>query len=367
MNNRYKLLFKIVIGFVLLLLVVLVGILISFYLIAKSESKMSITEVLDKMYLSDSKEKNISYVIVTVVNDSVSYHSYGTNLATNTPTDSTTVFDIASLGKLFVSTVVKNLHEKKVIDLDASISPFFVDNVKNLSNFQDVTYRNLIGHTSGFPALPDNMLMKMQNSDILENPYDVIDRQDVFDYLETCANKEKVGQELYSNFGYGLIGISLELELKKSFDTIMQENLFLELGMNNTFVPKKGIVPQNLIQGYSDNKPAEFWFDNTLPASGSFVSNGVDISKFLRYQLGEYDDMFLSTDMIGWEFVGKFLKQEEYYWHNGMSGGYYSFLAIDKKNKIGVAILTNEADILTLKQFKTFDTIRMKTLQKKKK
>jgi hypothetical protein len=47
-----------------------------------------------------------------------------------------------------------------------------------------------------------------------------------------------------------------------------------------------------------------------------------------------------------------------------MSGGYYSFLAIDKKNKVGVAILSNEAKMLTYQQIRTFEIIRKRALKK---
>jgi CubicO group peptidase (beta-lactamase class C family) len=68
--------------------------------------------------------------------------------------------------------------------------------------------------------------------------------------------------------------------------------------------------------------------------------------------------------MSGWEHEKKVLNQPEYYWHNGMSGGYYSFLAIDKKNKVGVAILSNEAKMLTYQQIRTFEIIRKRALKK---
>jgi CubicO group peptidase (beta-lactamase class C family) len=39
----------------------------------------------------------------------------------------------------------------------------------------------------------------------------------------------------------------------------------------------------------------------------------------------------------------KLLGNKSIVWHNGMAGGYASFLAIDKKNNYGVIVLSNKA------------------------
>ncbi len=360
--------FKIIIVLIGLFIVALIGLFIAFHFIGNSEDKKSVKELLDNTYNSRFKKRGTSYVIVSVVGDKVEYYCYGYSTSKTNPiqTDSMTMFDIASLGKLFTSTTVKVLDKSKKININEPIASNFKDCVGNLSNFKDVTYSHLINHTSGFPSLPENMIEKMKKTHEAENPYKVISVQDVFDYLESCKNRDTEERSIYSNFGYGLIGISLSLELKQDFEQIVQENLFSKIEMNNTFIPKDGILPNNLIQGYTaDKKPAYFWFDDVLPASGSFVSNGKDLANFILYQFGYYgDNIYVPNDMSGWEHEKKVLNQPEYYWHNGMSGGYYSFLAIDKKNKVGVAILSNEAKMLTYQQIRTFEIIRKRSLKK---
>ena len=49
---------------------------------------------------------------------------------------------------------------------------------------------------------------------------------------------------------------------------------------------------------------------------------------------------------LGWILpsnADKLLGNESIVWHNGMAGGYASFLAIDKKNNYGVIVLSNKA------------------------
>ncbi|MER8170560.1 serine hydrolase domain-containing protein, partial [Acinetobacter baumannii] len=77
----------------------------------------------------------------------------------NTPLDrpiemqTDTIFDLASISKLFTSTAVMQLYEKELIKLDEPVAaylPEFAENGK-----EKVTVRQLLTHTSGFePFIP---------------------------------------------------------------------------------------------------------------------------------------------------------------------------------------------------------------------
>src|SRR5262249_20322057 len=61
-----------------------------------------------------------------------------------------TMFDLASLSKLFTSIAVMQLCEQGKIDLDAPVARYLPDFAQN--GKQDVRVRHLLAHTSGLPA-----------------------------------------------------------------------------------------------------------------------------------------------------------------------------------------------------------------------
>lgn len=337
--------------------------LLCMLLTLSAHAQKSTREQLDGIFGPLTQKRNSCIVIVTVNKDVVNYYCYGSYKdkisGQQLIPDAATLFDIASVGKLFTATLLKMLAAEGGIDLYAPIAPNFKEAVSDLTHFDDISYHDLINHTSGLPALPGNALKKMQTAAASGNPYALLTTRDIYDYLETCENRKAKGKERYSNLGYGLIGISLSLREQLPFDTIMYRGLFSKIGMEHTFVPAPGIFPEQLIPGYTARQePAAFWHDTVLPAAGSFVSNAEDMSRFLLYSLGQFADVPLTGNMEGWIYAAKILNRQAFYWHNGMSGGYYSFIAVDTLNKTGMAILSNQSKALTFQQYKAFEIVR---------
>ena len=114
-----------------------------------------------------------------------------------------------------------------------------------------------------------------------------------------------------------------------------------------------------VIQGYDqDGNKAPIWTDNVLTGAGSFLSNGMDMMKFLKANLNSnattisksliktQDNKLNGIKGLGWmqpKSAEKLIGLENIVWHNGMAGGYSSFIAIDKTNNYGVFVLSNKA------------------------
>src|SRR5690606_11401613 len=115
----------------------------------------------------------------------------------------------------------------------------------------------------------------------------------------------------------------------------------------------------NIAQGYNENdQPTPIWIDNVLTGAGSFLSNGEDMIKFIKANLKE-DDSSISNSLIksqkkvnncdnglGWlfpDFFDRFMGENNIVWHNGMAGGYSSYIAIDRINNFGIIVLSNKS------------------------
>ena len=156
----------------------------------------------------------------------------------------------------------------------------------------------------------------------------------------------------------GLLGHILEIKTGEKYEQLVKDRLLLPLGIQSTFITIDSINSKNIIQGFNENgEKAPIWTDNVLTGAGSFLSNANDMIKFIKANLSENETSIskslLKTHLqqmegetgLGWMLSGildKFAGNKNLLWHNGMAGGYASFIAIDKVNNYGIIILSNK-------------------------
>lgn len=270
--------------------------------------------------------------------------------------DSTTVFELASVSKLFTTSTLQLLTDNGQLALDDKIQNLLAGKVSLPASAKHTTLRHLATHVSGFPGLPEAFIAKMTDE---ANPYKDLMTADIYDYLKTCEGKKADGTFEYSNFGMGLLGHLMELKTSEKYEQLVKNRLLDPLHMTNTFVTIDSINRQKIIQGYDDEgKKAPVWTDTVLTGAGSFLSNASDMIKFIKANL-DIDETSISKCLIathtrqldgetglGWMLpsaADKLLGNKDIVWHNGMAGGYASFLAIDRVNHYGLIILSNKA------------------------
>ncbi|WP_298140297.1 serine hydrolase [Flavobacterium sp.] len=350
---------KIVAITLLTLLLIIIG-LIAFakYKTSNIKDEKDLAQSLDKLGNKFIKEGNSNALVVGIYkNGIVQIKGYGTKIeGKNIKPDGTTLFELASTSKLFTTSTLQLLVDENQLKLEDKIQPFLKDKVVISKTAQNTTLQHLATHLSGFPSLPDSFLSKMTDE---KNPYKDLVTQDIYNYLKKCKGKKPEGEFEYSNFGMGLLGHLLELKTNIKYEELVKSKLLKPLNMNSTFVTIDATNKKNIIQGYDENNnKAPIWQDDVLTGAGSFLSNANDMIQFIKANLNEKETK-LSKSLIkthqqqlngetglGWILpsnADKLLGNESIVWHNGMAGGYASFLVIDKKNNYGVIVLSNKA------------------------
>lgn len=332
----------------------------------------SIDKVANK-YIADGKA--LGLVVGVIKNDTVYIKGYGTTQkGQSTLPDSNSIFELASTSKLFTTTVLQLMADEGVIQITDKIQPLLNGKVSLPILAQNTTLQQLATHLSGFPSLPNLFLAKMNDE---TNPYKDLVTQDIYDYLKNCEEKQPDGTFEYSNFGMGLLGHILELKSGLRYEELVKQKLLLPLEMKNTFVT---IPPENqkyIAQGYDENNnEAPIWKDDVLTGAGSFLSSGADLIKFVKANL-KTSATPLSASLIkthqqqlggetglGWilpSSADTLLGNKSIVWHNGMAGGYASFICIDKINQYGLFVLSNKAIDVTKLGMKMTVVVRIQS------
>lgn len=352
------------------LLLIITSIIVVLVLGASIYFKYRLNNVIDKRDLKNAIDTEVSKLstnrppsslVVGVYKDKeIFFNAYGSDNP-----DSSTIFQIASLSKLFTSALLVILDQGGVLAMDSTLEELIGDKYDLSSDAKQVTLYQLATHTSGFPRVPKVLMDIIEKSagkgNELDNPYSYIELEDVINYLSTTEGKQKPGKFKYSNYGMGLLGHILEIVTDKSLETLAQEKLLIPLSMPDTSITLNAKVKESLAQGYSANShKAKLWTFNALGGAGAFNSTASDLMQFVIASIdGETPISKTLMTMqrptneksIGWMqpgFIEKFFGNKTTVWHNGMVGGYGSYVAIDRETESGVVILSNKAIDMTM-------------------
>ncbi|CAN5832725.1 N/A [soil metagenome] len=309
-----------------------------------------------------SKNGNVGMVVGIVKGDRVFIKGFGKkSKESGDAPDAQTIFELASIGKVFTASAAQILSDRGEISFDDSIDKRLNPKVKLCEKAKNITLRQLATHTSGLPSFPESFIPKIKDE---LNPYKDLTVQDLYDYLATCENLGKAGSFDYSNLGMGVLGHILELKTGKSYETIVKDEIINWLEMKNTTITLSAEQRELLAQGYNEQgNPNPVWEDSVLTGAGSFLSNAEDMTKFIRANFdashSEISNFLLKTHEkqtggemgLGWHYYSRFFAvltdEEDVIWHNGGAGGYASFIAINKKTKSGIIVLSNTTDDVT--------------------
>ncbi len=189
----------------------------------------------------------------------------------------TTLFDVASLTKVFATTyAIMLLIDEGLINLDDHVArhlPEFSANDK-----ADITIRNLLTHSSGL-------------SEWKPVYYHATDKHQAIKYINELVIKYPIGKERhYSDLGFMVLGYLIEKVSGSPLNMFLDKNLYRDLNLRNTlFIPEKR--KKGEIAATSHGNP----FEQRMVADDKFGykcdENATDYTSWRKYTLiGEVND-----------------------------------------------------------------------------
>ncbi|MEM7549431.1 MAG: serine hydrolase domain-containing protein [Bacteroidota bacterium] len=169
----------------------------------------------------------------TVISKSIGLADF----AFSVPVDSTTIFSINSLSKIFAGTAIMQLVEDDKINLSKPISVYLDDLPLE---WQKITIRHLLSHTSGLPDIED-----LENGGLIggkgeEFAWEKVKKESIrfkagekFDYIQTnyvliLKLIEKISKRSYLQFlienQFDEIGVTKAIMFGSSFDVVKNKN-----------------------------------------------------------------------------------------------------------------------------------------------
>ncbi len=293
----------------------------------------------------------MSLSISVVIDGEVTYCNFGKTKVNGDEVDEHTLYEIGSLTKLFTGTLLADMVNTKLIDLNTPTQTYLDEKRVLLPKFEGKPIRiiDLATHTSGLPKLP----VGFKNS---TNPYADIDLDDLFSALNGQSLFREPGTKYqYSNYGYALLGSILCSVEKKSYDQILEDRIIKGLNLENTKVNlskserKLLALPHSITQRETDS-----WDFKAYEAAGGLKSSAKDMGNFLlaHLQSPEFPSFKRTIELtqriyydnekkMGLAWHCNFLHGKILYEHTGETGGYMSYIAIVPDCNTGIYLVTN--------------------------
>ncbi len=265
--------------------------------------------------------------------------------------DERTVFEIASITKIFTAAALADAVTRGSFSLDDPLSKFLTLPARGIG---DRTLKELVTHTSGLPRLPSGFAWWWNLLRHPRDPYANYSHRDLDAYIKTLKSSSLPrGKFLYSNLGFGVLGNVLAAHENTDYAGLIAHRVTLPLQMSRTFLH----VPQSeqpfVAQPHTKSlRPTPIWTMASLPGAGGLLSSMQDMLRFASAALSATPPLFPSmihplakadgTDRsVGLAWMLRATPEYQVAWHNGGTGGSRSFLGLEFKNGRAIVALAN--------------------------
>lgn len=326
-----------------------------------------IDSLLNSLY---SKEKINGNFLIAEKGKVIYSNSFGlANETTKEKLNANSIFELASCSKQFTAMAIMILKENGKLSLDDKIIKY----IPELSDYNGVTIRNLLNHTSGLPDYMELMDTLFDKSKIANNK-DIIQ---IFSKYQPKVLFEPNTKYEYSNTGYALLASIIEKASGLTYADYLSKTIFKPLKMENTFVYTRRLSPKkidNYALGYvySDSLkkyclPDDLKETNMVIWLDGVVGDGTvnsTISDLLKWDRALYTNKLLTQKAMKEVFEVATLKDESktkygFGWgidenadfgkitsHSGGWPGYVTFIERHITNDKTIIILQNHDNVL---------------------
>jgi CubicO group peptidase (beta-lactamase class C family) len=266
------------------------------------------------------------------------------------------LFEIGSITKGFTGILLADMVLRGEVNLDDPVANH-LPAAWDLPDDNDtpITLLDLATHTSGLPRLHDGFLPAD-----LERPYEGTDLSTLADAVRaTGLSRPAAVGYAYSNFGMALLGQALAHRAGIPYAALLRERVLSPLGMDDTFVGAEPAAMGRMVTGHQYQLlPVAHWAFGSYEPAGAVVTSAPEMMPLIDALLTPPDSpvglavalattpvrsLGVGRDSIGLAWHLHHEGGHRIIWHNGGTGGFRSWMGVDREAGRGVVLLNNVA------------------------
>jgi CubicO group peptidase (beta-lactamase class C family) len=302
-------------------------------------------------------------VVGVLAGDDTLVHASGTVRSPDgAPITPRTLFLIASITKVWTATLVLQLVDEHLLDLDEPVNHYLAPplRLRDAASAEAITVRQLLSHSAGFYGNPTER--PGAGDDAVE--------QTIAGYRDLRQMHRPGSLFSYSNAGYNVLGRVIECVRGCTWDDALKDHILRPLGLQHTFTLLEEAAVHPLAVGHEPTaptssvlEPVTVWADarGSGPCGGTLATTVADLLTFARAHLGDGavpdGRRILSASAarlmrepqvalpfgshwgLGWEISR--LTGPRVIGHDGSTCGQQSILTIVAESRVAWCVLTN--------------------------
>lgn len=292
---------------------------------------------------------DLAITAVVIDGDEQRHYAGGAVAPGGTAPGAETQFQVGSITKVFTDLLLAEAVAAGKVDYDTAIGavlgPGFAPRNPAVAK---ITLEQLATHTSGLPRLPANLVP----SDPAD-PYKGYDEAKLMEGITIARDKQPLGKHYaYSNFGVGLLGHLLGDVYGSSYRDALVQNVIAPLGLEQTGFD----LDSNRAKGFRGGEVVPDWgLEDSLAGAGALWGSTADFARFAQVLLGRTPsrlehDLAADLDVVvegpwGFDLTRvwhvEYASGEPIYWHNGGTGGFWSFFGFRPDKGLAIALLVS--------------------------
>lgn len=335
------------------------SLIILLFLISQVSYAQSIQQYVDSIAKKHFENKNKVGLSIGIINGQKQNAFYYGGKYTNQleDIDSTTLFEIGSITKLYTTFILASLENENKINRSDLLSKYLPDSITEGKDWASkLKLVDLATHTSGLPSFESTKSLVQLDGFDENSPYSIFTKEFIYSILKELDSLDNYGEVKYSNFGIGVLGLAMAESQKIKFADLFENYIIEKLNLNSTFLQLKEnnlihvAIPHRAQEAMPLIQLAE------LSPSGSIKTTMPDLLKFLKIHIQPNPEQeklvqsLLANQLrnseqkvgLGWGIYS--INNETVYFHNGGTYGSSSIVIIVPTRNIGLAILSNNSD-----------------------
>ncbi|MGA2259139.1 MAG: serine hydrolase, partial [Thermoguttaceae bacterium] len=294
----------------------------------------------------------VGFVVGVMQNGKTRFLSYGeTTKGSRIAPDPDTVYEIGSVTKVFTCTLLADMVQRGLVKLEDPVQQYLPTDVKMpMADGKPIRLLDLATQSSGLPGMPDNFEPAHPS-----NPFADYGERQLFAFLNGHKLRRPPGTYEYSNLGMGLLGVVIARRAGCTYEQLLGDRITGPLSLADTKITLDDRLRRRLAPPYNAAlEPETNWDFKAIAGAGAMRSTARDLLKFAKANLADdgplqkafrlaqtkYCDANNGLAMgLGWHIARDGITR----WHNGMTGGYHTWLAIVPGKGTAVVVLSNTA------------------------
>lgn len=264
------------------------------------------------------------------------------------------VFEIGSISKVFTATLLAEQVQKGTLRLEDPVRTLIPFALKSgQKNGVEITLKHLATHTSGLCHQPPGINFHALMHGHSREPFKDYDQPRFEAFLKEDLKPEFTPgtKYQYSNMGMSLVGYILALRLGRSYEDLLQEHVFVPLGMKSSTTELTKVRDRVVVGMEKEGIAAPNWDMNALAPCGGIKTSAEDFAKFIRTQFKPTPAVALTQQPaftiegsyfvgLGWHIIDR-TNGERWLNHGGGMGGYTAIVNVNVKRERAVVVLSS--------------------------